>query len=107
MKIPRPQAVQGMLRIIYEDGTVGLVTAVSQEIPRDAMEPDIAVDKDMLIKVVQAQFGAVQDRIAKDGTDELYRQAKRESADRRASAAKTAREAHLKHQLGSKREEHD
>jgi len=102
MSEPRVQAVQTMVRVFYEDGTVAMVTVEPAEVlSRDALEPDTVVPVGAVQDLVESQYEAIQSRVSTVGLDELYRQIKKETSERRAEVAERAEVAHRRHQSRS------
>jgi hypothetical protein len=87
-----------MVRIIYEDGTVGMVSSEPLEVSRDDLEPDTPVDTDAVCDMLDRQFKMVRSRIWREGTIALYEEVKQEAASRRQEALEVASAAHRKRQ---------
>ena len=99
MSEPRVQAVQTMLRLIYEDGTVGMVASTPSEVIRDDLELEAMPPVHDVLKLLEAQHAMLHQRVEYTGLDELYRQVKKEASDRRAEVVERADEAHRQNQL--------
>jgi hypothetical protein len=92
MGLPRVQAVQTMVRLIYDDGTVAAVATEAQDVQRDDLEitPIHVVG---VTRQAMTQFTTIRDRIVQEGFDSLFQQAKAETADRRRGIGRRALKA--------------
>lgn len=75
-QFPRVQSVQTLVRLIYEDATVGAVTTVPIELPNDPMEPGQRPTTESILQVIAEQGDVLMHTIKASGPDVLYAQAK-------------------------------
>ena len=78
--IPRVTAIQSMVRVFYEDGTIAVVTVRPDNIAVDPMQPEIPVDAAELQSVVATHLQVVQEHIGQQSPDAIYKYAKKSAA---------------------------
>lgn len=82
MTIPRVTAVQSMVRVFFEDGTVAVVAVRPGLLTIDALRSDVPVDREELQQLVAAQLQAVQEHLQQQAPAEIYRYAKKTAGPR-------------------------
>lgn len=75
--IPRITAIQSMVRLFFEDGTIAIVTVRPGQLPVDAMQSEVPVDPALVHAMLASQLKAVQDHVEQQSPAEIYKYAKK------------------------------
>lgn len=75
--IPRITAIQSMVRLFFEDGTIAVVTVRPGQLPVDALQSEVPVEPALVHTALAEQLKAVQDHIEQQSPAEIYKYAKK------------------------------
>ena len=75
--IPRITAIQSMVRLFFEDGTIAIVTVRPAQLPVDALQSEVPVDPALVHAALELQLKAVQGHIEQQSPAEIYKYARK------------------------------